>query len=163
MIGTPLSPKDFESGRILSTWYDTKAEYAWDKGQAIGHYLEMLRAGRIVGRECTACKRVLVPPRMFCELCFRHTDRWVDVKETGTVNTFSLCYVTWDMKRLTTPEIPAVIEIDGAAPGCGIMHKLGGVDPKAVKIGMKVKAVWKAPEEREGRITDIRYWAPAEK
>ena len=160
MIGTPLSGDDFKSGRVIAVPYDTKAEYAWDTGQAIGHYLAMLKEGRIVGRECTRCDRVLVPPRMFCERCFRHTDRWVDVKDTGIVNTFSLCYVTWDMKKLTTPEIPAVIEIDGAAPGHGILHMLGDVDPKAVKIGMKVKAVWKAPGEREGRITDIKFWVP---
>ena len=28
-------------------------------------------------------------------------------------NTFSLCYVSWDVRRLKPPEIPAVIEIDG--------------------------------------------------
>ncbi|MBI4232407.1 OB-fold domain-containing protein, partial [Candidatus Peregrinibacteria bacterium] len=54
--------------------------------------------------------------------------------------------------------IPAVIEIDGASPGMGIMHMISGVDPKKVKVGMKVKAVWKSPKEREGAITDIKYW-----
>jgi uncharacterized protein len=42
------------------------------------------------------------------------------------------------------------------------MHMLGGVDPQAVHIGMKVKAVWKPPEEREGSILDIRYFAPSD-
>jgi uncharacterized OB-fold protein len=65
------------------------------------------------------------------------------------------------MIKLKDPEIPAVIEIDGAAPGHGIMHKIGGVDPKKVKIGMKVKAVWKPAEERTGSILVIKYWTPA--
>ena len=58
------------------------------------------------------------------------------------------------------PELPAVIEIDGASPGMGIMHRLGEVDPKKIRIGMKVKAVWKPAAEREGSITDIKYWKP---
>jgi hypothetical protein len=87
-------------------------------------------------------------------------DDWVPLPDTGTVNTFSLCYVTWNMKVLTEPEIPAVIDIDGTNPLGGIMHKLGGVDPEAVSIGMKVQAVWKPPEEREGSILDIKYFQP---
>jgi len=56
--------------------------------------------------------------------------------------------------------LPAVIEIDGASKGMGIMHLLGEVEPGDIKIGMKVKAVWKPEEEREGSITDIIYFKP---
>ena len=61
----------------------------------------------------------MIPPRMFCERCFRPTDEWVYVKDIGRVNTFSLCYVSWDARRLKTPEIPAVIEIDSVFPRMG--------------------------------------------
>ncbi len=44
----------------------------------------------------------------------------------------------------------------------GIMHKLGEVEPKKVKIGMRVQAVWKPDAEREGAITDILYFKPIE-
>jgi uncharacterized OB-fold protein len=97
---------------------------------------------------------------MFCEQCFRPTDEWTEEKDTGTVNTFSLAYITWDMRTLRNPDIPAVIELDGASPGIGIMHKLGRVDPKSVHTGMRVKAVWKPPAQREGSILDIAYWKP---
>jgi len=85
---------------------------------------------------------------------------YVPLQDTGTVNTFSLCYVTWDVKRIAEPETPAVIEIDGASPLHAIMHKLGDVDPRQIKIGMRVQAVWKPAEEREGSITDILYFRP---
>jgi len=97
---------------------------------------------------------------MFCETCFCPTDRWVPLEDTGTVLTFSRCYVTWDMVRLEKPQIPAVIEIDGASPGMGIMHMLGEVDPDAVEIGMRVAAVWKPTEERTGSVNDIAYFRP---
>ncbi len=84
------------------------------------------------------------------------------LQDTGTVNTYSLCYVTWDVQRITEPEIPAVIEIDGASPLHGIMHMLGEVDPQKVTIGMRVRAVWRPENERVGAITDILYFKPIE-
>jgi len=85
---------------------------------------------------------------------------YVPLLDTGTINTFSLCYVTWDVQRIKTPEIPAVIEIDGASPLHGIMHKLGEIKPEQVAIGMRVQAVWKSAQDREGAITDIKYFKP---
>jgi uncharacterized OB-fold protein len=40
------------------------------------------------------------------------------------------------------------------------MHMLGEIDPKKVKIGMRVQAVWKPAEERQGSINDILYFKP---
>ncbi len=142
--------------------FAVKARYAWDTGVAVSHYLRGLKRGQILARMCRQCRRVLVPPRMFCEQCFRPTDRWMQVQDTGVVNTFSLCYVSWDMRPLEIPEIPAVIEIDGASSGIGFMHKLGDVEPDQVHVGMAVEAVWKAEPEREGSILDIRYFRPRE-
>jgi uncharacterized OB-fold protein len=158
--GTPLSSADFESGKVISRSYEPRLEYAWDAGRAIGRYLEELKNGRLVGRRCRKCDRTFIPPRDFCELCFRLADEWVTLEDTGTVNTFSICYVTWDMKKLTYPQIPAVIEVDGASEGYGILHLIADVDPDEVRVGMKVKAVWKPAGEREGAITDIKHWAP---
>jgi len=160
--GTPLSERDLQQGRVLTIPWRLEARYAWDAGVAIGRYLEGLKQGRIIGSRCPQCKRVVVPPRTFCELCFRPMASWVEVKDTGTVNTFSLCYVTWDMVRLKEPMIPAVIDIDGASKGMGIMHLLGEVEPQAVRVGMRVRAVWRPPRQRSGAVTDIKYWKPSQ-
>ncbi len=53
-----------------------------------------------------------------------------------------------------------VVELDGATKGMGLLHLLGEVKPADVKIGMKVRAVWKPARERKGDITDIRYFRP---
>lgn len=159
--GTPLHAEDFKKGNVFTTHYVPRLRYAWDTGEAIGRYLAELKNGRLIARRCHRCERTMIPPRMFCERCFRPTDDWVFVKDTGTVNTFSLSYVSWDVQRLKVPEIPAVIEIDGASPGMGIMHMLGNVKPKDVHVGMKVRAVWKPAAQRTGSITDIAYFEPA--
>ena len=165
--GTSLSEKDFADGKILFNYDALKAEFAWDTGIGIGSYLAGLKRGVILGSRCNHCRKVVVPPRTVCEWCFRPMDEYVPVKDTGTINTFSLCYVTWDVQRIKEPEIPAVISLDGASELSdtsvimgGIMHKIGGIEPEKVKIGMRVKAVWKLEEERTGSITDILCFKP---
>jgi uncharacterized OB-fold protein len=165
--GTSLSEKDFADGKVLFNHDALKADFAWDTGIAIGSYLAGLKRGEILGSNCSHCRKVVVPPRTVCEWCFRPMSKYIQVKDTGTINTFSLCYVTWDVKRIKEPEIPAVISLDGASELSdtsvimgGIMHKIGEVEPEKVKIGMRVKAVWKPEEERTGSITDILYFKP---
>ena len=160
--GISLSEQDFVDGKILYNFDKLNGIYAWDTGVGIGSYLASLKNGVILGSRCNTCRKIVVPPRVVCEQCYRPMDEFIPLQDTGTVNTFSLCYVTWDVKRIKEPEIPAVIEIDGASPLHGIMHMLGEVDPQAVKIGMRVKAVWKPAEERQGSINDILYFKPIE-
>lgn len=158
--GTPLDAADLARRKAFLTEYTPKLNYAWDTGEAMSRYLKELKGGRLIGRSCRQCGRVMIPPRMFCERCFRPTDEWVPLKDTGTVNTFSLCYVSWDVRRLKTPEIPAVIEIDGASPGMGILHLIRNTKPEDVRVGTRVAAVWKPAAERTGSITDIDFWQP---
>lgn len=158
--GVYLRESDFRENKVLFTEWNPNARYAWDAGEAIGRYLTELKAGRLIGVRCNHCRRTVIPPRLNCEWCFNPMSDWVYLPDTGTVNTFSLCYVTWDMRELTDPEISAVIDIDGTRPSVGIMHMLGEVEPDKVRIGMKVQAVWKPADEREGSILDIAYFRP---
>lgn len=160
--GTPLSEKDFDENKTLFNLDQLNGKFAWDTGIAIGRYLESLKNGVILGVNCKTCQKTYVPPRTVCEWCFQPMNEFIPLQDTGTINTFSLCYVTWDVKRIKEPEIPAVIEIDGASPLHGIMHMLGEFDPENIQIGMRVKAVWKPSEERVGSITDILYFKPFE-
>ena len=158
--GTPLDKRTLKGGKVFMNSYVPKLRYRWDTGEAIGRYLDELRHGRLIARRCDVCQRIMIPPRMFCERCFRPTDEWVYVKDTGRILTFSLCYVTWNVRRLKQPQIPAVIEIAGASPGMGILHLVKKVPPKQVRVGMPVRAVWRPPSQRRGSVTDIAYWEP---
>ena len=164
LAGTSLTEHALSQGEVLTTAWRVKADYRWDTGVAVGRFLEGMKDGRLLGVHCSGCGRTLLPPRAFCELCFKPLNRWVTLGDTGVVNTFSVSFVNWDATRRQRPEVPAVIEIDGASPGMGMLHLLGEVGDDLeqvlarVKIGARVEAVWKPLQEREGSITDIRYF-----
>jgi hypothetical protein len=158
--GTPVSGKDIASRKITYTWWEPEVQYSWALGPAMRRFLQELKEGRIIGKKCRKCERVIVPPRMFCEYCYRLTDEWVYLKDTGTVETFSISYIDPDARRIKEPILIGVISIDGASPKHGFMHYFGEMKPEDLRIGMKVKAVWKPKRERRGAITDIKYFKP---
>jgi uncharacterized OB-fold protein len=164
--GTSLTDHALTTGEVLVSQWRGKSDYRWDAGMGVGTYLAGLKQGKIMGIRCPQCDRTLVPPRVFCELCFRPIDDWVELSDTGKINTYSVSYVNWDASRRQTPEVPAIIEIDGASPGVGILHLLGEVGDSLeaiigrLKVGLPVQAVWKPPEQRQGAITDISYFRP---
>jgi len=61
---------------------------------------------------------------------------------------------------LAEPEIMALIQLDGA--DSVLAHRLSEVDPDDLRIGMRVRAVFKPKKEREGSILDIMHFEPVE-
>ncbi|MHA1291419.1 MAG: Zn-ribbon domain-containing OB-fold protein [Promethearchaeota archaeon] len=158
--GTHIRENDIREKKITYTWWEPEVQYSWSLGPAMSKFLQGLKAGKILGVKCNNCKRTIVPPRMFCEYCFGPTGEWVELKDTGTVETFSISYLDPNARRIKDPILIGVISIDGASPQHGFMHYFGEMKPEELKIGMKVKAVWKPENERKGSITDIKYFKP---
>ncbi|MEJ2366461.1 MAG: zinc ribbon domain-containing protein, partial [Deltaproteobacteria bacterium] len=54
-------------------------DYHWSLGKAGERFFREIRDHkRIMGTRCRRCKRVLVPPRIFCEECFVDDVEWVE-------------------------------------------------------------------------------------
>ncbi|MCS7122040.1 MAG: Zn-ribbon domain-containing OB-fold protein [Archaeoglobaceae archaeon] len=160
--GTAVSEEDIKTRKVTHYEDHPDIRYSWTAGQAISRFLNGLKEGKILGVKCDGCKRIMVPPRMFCELCYKPIDGWVELKDTGTILTYSISYIDPDARPLPKPIVVALIQIDGASQNMAIMHLIGEIEPEKVYVGMRVKAVWKPENEREGSVTDIKYWKPLE-
>ena len=158
--GAELGSKDLENGKVTTQRYRPDAKFAWSAGEAMSRFLAELQQGRLIARECKNCGRILFPPRMFCEECFRPTDEWVYVKDTGTIETYSISYLDTDARRITEPILVGVVSVDGASPKMGIMHYFGEIATGEIRIGMKVQAKWRPAESRVGSVLDIEYFRP---
>ena len=114
--------------------------------------------GKIMGTYCPSCDHTYVPAAVFCERCLAELTEWVDVGMVGELHTFTLIFIDQEGKPLDEPELVGFITLgDG-----GIIHRLE-VDPDEVEIGMKMEAVLKPKDKREGSILDIKFFKPSKK
>lgn len=155
-----------ETGRPFLTipgkW---EIDYTYAAGAHATKFFQEFRENKkIYGVRCKSCGRVLVPPRPLCERCYLATEEWVEVGDTGVIETFGIVY--WKFKGLPDPPYAVgVIKLNRADES--ILHFIGGVDltdprkaTEKIKIGSKVRAVWS--DERKGSILDIRYFEPVQ-
>ena len=113
---------------------------------------------QILASPCPKCRDRLLPPKMYCERCFEETsDDWAPLQGAGYIRSFTVLHYSLDEEPLETTEVVALIgwpQVRG-----GIIHRVKGVAPDAVAIGMAVEPVW--ADERSGAMTDISHFRPA--
>ena len=136
--------------------------YNYSAGKVASRFfLSLKKEGKIFGTTCPTCKRTLVPPRSFCERCFVHCEGWQEVGPEGTVVTFTICFRKSPGIEIPPPFMIALIRLDGA--DTNLIHLVEGCDLgsperllERVRSGLRVRAVFRAGDDRKGNIMDIR-------
>jgi len=136
-----------------------EADYVYTSGLAGETFFRELREnGRILGTRCGECGTQWLPPKLFCERCFKETKDWVEVSGPGRVEAVTLVSVGPDGARLREPEAWALIRFRGFEGG--FVHRLL-VDAKHARTGLSVRPVVKDRSSRVGAITDIEGFSPS--
>lgn len=133
--------------------------YDYTAGHATSQFLNAIREGRIVGQRCPECGKVYVPPRGACPRCGVSTREEVQVEDTGTVTTFTVVHIPLPNSDVKPPFVTGTILLDGADQT--FLHFVRGCDPSEVRIGMRVRAVWRPREEWEHSFENVRYFEPS--
>jgi uncharacterized OB-fold protein len=121
-------------------------------------YLHGLAQGRLLGQRCPVCGKVYLPPRGACPTCGVPTADEVALPGTGTVTTFCVVNVPFTGQRVQPPYVAAQILIDGA--DIPIQHLVLGCEPAEVRMGMRVSAVWRPPEQWGTTAENIDHFRP---
>ena len=122
-------------------------------------YLLGLAEGRLLGQRCPACRKVYLPPRGACPTCGVPTSEEVALPAAGTVTTFCVVSVPFTGQRVQPPYVAAAVLIDGA--DIPIQHLVLGCEPGEVRMGMRVRAVWKPREDWSTTIENIGHFEPS--
>jgi uncharacterized protein len=120
-------------------------------------YLRGLAEGRLTGQRCGGCGQVYIPPRGTCPADGVPMTEEVELPDTGTVTTFCVVNVGYPGQRVTPPYVAAAVLLDGA--DIAFQHLILGCDPGEVRMGMRVRAVWRPPQE-QGISGGISHFAP---
>ena len=121
-------------------------------------YLRGLAEGRLLGQRCPACGKVYLPPRGACPTDGVPTTDEVELTDHGTVTTFCIVNVPFLGQRVPPPYVAAQVLVDGA--DIPLQHLILGCPPDEVRMGMRVKAVWKPEDQWGTTIENISHFAP---
>jgi uncharacterized OB-fold protein len=114
--------------------------------------------GKLVGQRCPTCLKVYIPPRSACPADGTPTAEEVPLPDTGTITTFCIVNVPFLGQRITPPYVSAYVLLDGA--DIALLHLILDIPAEEVRMGMRVKAVWKPREEWGTTIENISHFAP---
>ena len=160
---TPVSEPKAESTFHEQTW---DLAYRHALGATTSAFLQGLSEGRVLGRRCDSCDRILVPARSFCDRCHVSTGQWFEVGTEGVVEMFTVVYEPF--RGLPEPPYAlAYVTLDGADTALPAYVKgvdLSDSDAAVARLAIGTRLRVAFADEPAGTVTD--YWfeplAPAD-
>ncbi|GAA5098468.1 OB-fold nucleic acid binding domain-containing protein [Nocardia iowensis] len=143
---------------VLSAPLRMRFDYTRSVGPTIGNFLTNLRARKLVGARGSD-GRVLVPPPEYDPITADPLTEFVDVADTGTVESWTWVREPLPGQPFDRPFAWALIRLDGA--DTTLLHAVDVATPDAIHTGMRVTVRWAA--ETTGSIHDIACFEPGEK
>ncbi len=136
-----------------------KLAYDYAASPEESKFFRGLAEGKILGQRCPTCHKVYVPPRGACPVDGVPTTDEVEVADVGMVTTFCIVNVPFLGQKIEPPYVSAYVLLDGA--DIAFLHLILGVDASEVRMGMRVKAVWKPRDEWGTTIENISHFEPS--
>src|SRR5262249_19397319 len=127
-------------------------------GDYRARYLRALKDKKILGSKCSKTGRVFVPPVISSPESFAPCTEFVEIADRGIITTFCTVNIPVIGRNVELPYVAASVALDGAS--VSIFALIQECKPEAVRMGMRVEAVWKPDGERQGDHEDILYFRP---
>jgi len=126
----------------------------------LNRFADGLLNGHIIGQKCPSCGRVYVPGKGYCPLCVVPTTEKdeVEVSDHGTMTGFTIVTpVAYYGQKETEPFVHASVLLDGADTPMG-GQDIVGIPHDQLRMGLRVRAVWKPKSERKVEGISNRGW-----
>lgn len=123
-------------------------------------FLRGLLEGRLTGQRCPECGQVYIPPRRSCPADGVPCTDEVQLPDTGTVTTFCIVNFPYPGQQIAPPFVAASVLLDGA--DIAFQHLVLGCEPDEVRMGMRVRAVWKPRDEWGMSLQNISHFEPSD-
>lgn len=147
--------------RLLTVSFTDPMPYEWSVGKHGSRFFQEIKENkRFIGIRCPQCGKVYVPPRRLCGPCFEELTELVTLSDTGIITAFSVVnypFIDPDTgEQRPIPYTYGYIKIDGSDNI--FSHIINETDVNRIRVGMRVRAVFKEREAMQGNIQDIRYF-----
>ncbi len=123
-------------------------------------FLRALENGKLLGGRTGERRkaRCISRPREADPATGKQLDEFIELPDVGTVTTFAIINIPFAGQRIKPPYVAAYVLLDGA--DIAFLHLVSDIDADEVRMGMRVKAVWRPREEWGLGIDNIEYFRP---
>ena len=123
-------------------------------------YLRGLAEAKLLAQRCPVCGKVYIPARGTCPVDGVPMTDVIELPQTGTVTTFCIVNVPYPGQQVKPPYVAAAVLLDGA--DISFQQLILGCDPDQVRMGMRVRAVWRPEAERTTSAYAISHFTPSD-
>ena len=156
-VTVPESLRDVEAVRSCRTPIAMKYDFV--PGTSSQKYLVEMENKKIIGQASPVDGAVFIPPRGVDPRNGAMMTEYVELAHRGHVGNFCITSLPIPGRTdLVLPYVSAWIHLDDA--DIGFIGLVQGIDADKVRIGMRVRAVWKPDEELGRTAENILYWEP---
>ena len=156
-VRLPERIRDFELVKSVRT--PIRLRYDYRPSTAAASYLWAYSERRIVGHRSPVDGAVFIPPRGVDPRFGVATFEEVELPDTGHIGNFCITHLPIPGREgLEVPYVSAWIHLDGAS--VGFLGLVRGCHTGEVRIGMRVRAVWKPDDELAATAENIMHWEP---
>ncbi|MET7768044.1 Zn-ribbon domain-containing OB-fold protein [Nocardia sp. NPDC005366] len=156
-IATPETGEYAEPVTMITTPVDLAYKHTASPQESV--YLRGLTEGRLIGARTDAGGKVYFPPRGANPTNGLPTDDFIELSDHGTVTTYCIVNVPFLGQRIKPPYVAAYVLLDGA--DIPVLHLVLGCDASEVRMGMRVKAVWRPREEWGFGLENVDHFEPS--
>ena len=133
-----------------------RIEMTYRPGEAAEPFLLGTQRRELLGRRCSQCEKVYLPPRGVCAMCgAEFTDEQVECGPEGTVATYLVVNVPFASQEIDPPYTAVEVLFDGAHITSQFL--LLGTDVDDVRIGMRVRAVWDDADDLQPTLSNVTH------
>ncbi len=157
----PMDPLDVAApGDVTMVTTPVRIEMRHRPGPSEAIFLQGTQERRLLGRRCSKCAKVYLPPRGVCSMCgAAFTEEIVEVGQVGTVATFAVVNVPFAGQEVEIPYAAVEVLWDGAHITSQFLFRGAPLDE--VRMGMRVRAVW-AEGDLEPTLSNITHVEPVD-
>ncbi len=145
-------------GQVTSIITPVELDYIYEASPEESAFFRAIAEGRLVGQRCPKCLKVYIPPRGACPVDGVPTAEEVELPDTGIVTTFCIVNVPFMGQKIKPPYVSAYILLEGA--DIAFLHLILGIPADEVRMGMRVRAVWKPRDEWGTTVENISHFEP---
>jgi uncharacterized OB-fold protein len=121
-------------------------------------FLRGLEEGKLLGARTGKDGKVYFPAREADPATGQPLTDFLELPDKGTVTTFAIINIPFAGQRIKPPYVAAYVLLDGA--DIPFLHLVTEIEADAVRMGMRVEAVWRPREDWGLGIDNIDHFRP---